>query len=812
MPVFLTERIRDIKGWIPPEDIDGLDVFRSQYCREAENVDFESGFIRNVRKPVVVSYPLAVTGIINTDWKVINLKFFRHSKQGMISFYIIQQISTGELKFILTDNLTPDGIELQVFDGKITVPTDTPVEINYMIVDDQLKINLNTVFAYVNTDATDVYMNLTLLYMEEQDSRGVFPGRSELWYLTPRWLGWSFFDDRVNFQDTSPSDIIIDVNTYTTYTHSGVTTSPPNLILAPGAFIRIANLRAVGGVKIDQSSGGAGDLIVIKIYDNDGSYIETSFEPNAAILGDFEVNWQYLFPVGAIAEVSAHLDNSGNVLFVSATWGALSAETVLLGRTGDKQVMPIRSYLLGDFPVLDFQILEMPAEDWDYRLDMLDLELYVDNGTGILLKYTVIPLSITAGTGSNWDVELRVVSSDDHPLRTAPTTLNFTYGLGAQIKPFHEEDDFILSTVILNRGDLIYSEVTYKGREYYVRDDNRLYMSHIAGNGLLQPDSFPFDADLEFGFNRSDYEFDILKSLVITPLDEILVNADQDNIVYTIQQGQTLIYRRIKTVNGSIGLSSRQSLLRSDKGLSISKGLFWVNPQGIYAYSGGTKEPDRLTEIKLRHYWQSQIDDTSVITMFDPYKNEILFTNNKNIIVFDLTTAEWKTYKFDTNVKQFVGLKDSIPHFLGVDNILYKIDQSSNTFFEGKFVTHDTTNYSVNEQGKPSPLSELDDKIFQELYSSVTNKLGASVIVNIYADDNLIEGSIGLSTTVNFQNTLSWLLIRYKRVRLEVFMTPGNIELREIGYTFTVPMQAPASAVHTKEGGFGFDFGKVYGH
>ena len=197
--------------------------------------------------------------------------------------------------------------------------------------------------------------------------------------------------------------------------------------------------------------------------------------------------------------------------------------------------------------------------------------------------------------------------------------------------------------------------------------------------------------------------------------------------------------------------------------------------------------------------------------MYDPYKREILFANDKNIIVFDMVTAEWKPYKFDTGVSQSIGILDNKAHFLGDDNNIYKIDQSNDVFFQGNFTTHDSTNYSLGKDGKPRPMSELDDKIIQELYNSVTNPIGGAVIVNIYADDNLIDGSILLSSTVTFQTCWTWLLIRYKRIRLKVWLAPTNIELREIGYTFTIPSQAPASSAHSKEGGFGYDFGKFYG-
>jgi hypothetical protein len=821
MSAFLTQRIRDIQGWLPPTDVDGLEVHRQKlFTEQSENIVYENGFWRNVKKPAVISYPLNIANDILGDWSMYSVYHFIHQTKGTVWFYMLND-SANNLKFYVKDADNPDGLELKIFDDKIVIPASLPVELNYFVVDNQLKINMNITAPYINNDTTDVYLNLTLVFLEDVGGPGVFPDRTASWYLTPRWLGWSYFDDRVVFGDTSPSNIAINYLNFTNYENHLVTVSGSNMRFPPGAYVAIENTKAVGGVVIFQVSGAAGQNLQIFVSDGspagdpDEFYLFNSYEPNAVTNGNYENEWKALFPQGSFLTVRADNNNVSDLIVNTITFEALNTNTVILASAEDGQVMPVRSYSIGRFPIEDWQTLNVPIDDWDFRIQPGDLWAYIDDGTGILKGYDLNPLNITAGDPGYMNIELRVwyPKFEDHPLVSSPTTLNFTYGLGYDVKPFHEEYSDDVIPKLDSRGDLIYMEVTFRGREYYVRDDFRIYLSHINGAGLLQPDSFPYDESSKFGFITTEYEFEVMRGLAVTSLEELLVLSSANNYVYTIQLGQNIIYRKIKAMNGSSGINSRKSLLRDQRGTTVTSALSWCDKNGIYAYAGGIQEPVDIS-LQIEHYWLSNGDADNMVAVYNPELKEMLFSTGNEVLVYETNNNAWNRYVFDSPIKEFIGVIDNQAYFLGENGVTYKITEDTAQEFQGTFITHIDSGYSVGPDGNPAPVNELNDKILQELYVSFRERKAGDVAINIIADGNLINGTTGgiaFSGALEVQNSWTPILIRYHHMQIRFTILSPGLEIKETGYTFSIPSQSPGGLPYRKEGGFGYKSGQEYG-
>ena len=139
MSNFLPNRIKDLNGWIPETDIDGLDVdARKGVVSETENIVFENGFFRTQTKPTSFAMPFTPTA---TE-EILDVTTFYHTVRGTTWVYLIWNSDTTMLYVYIKDD--------EGYSGYLALPHTVTFDnkpdkayINYAEYNNQLKINTN---------------------------------------------------------------------------------------------------------------------------------------------------------------------------------------------------------------------------------------------------------------------------------------------------------------------------------------------------------------------------------------------------------------------------------------------------------------------------------------------------------------------------------------------------------------------------------------------------------------------------------------------------------------------------------------------
>ena len=868
MSNFLPNRVRDLNGWIPETDIDGLDVDqRLGMVSETENVVYEDGFFRPDRKPR--NHPIPFTPTANEN--ILSVSNFYHTDKGRVWVYVIWNSNTSQLYLYVAD---ADGFSDYVYLAKGVEHWANIAEfhysskVNYAEFDNVLKIN---------TDGGAVRLKNSLGTIVREWQKGEYSleyidvpyrhipitdewYRPSGWYFSIRWLGATCYtlpavttgqdeygqsrvqtaSDETGLPDFNSDNAFILDNTFAANayydTSSGATVGGGDQIdLAVGGFIKTTNnIMNVDYIKLKAYEGSVGD-----------SWLSVQIASNVTGLLLWEV--EYLISGTMEIDIPTHLvngDEDGNPYHIRVDNLATSANSILF----TMEVYPISSYVmmtnyLGqhtklteynvkleddddyalDQPVTD-PIPIMDSSDFNVRIATLDFDIrdnpsnwtmYIKWDNEVLYikqkttKFNYVPSGMTIDTvlQDALRLEMTIDEIDD-----SVTTLNSTYGLGASVLVFP-----IIGGIF---GHNIVSETYYKNRSYIVNGTKEIYLSHIAGDARLQSDSFPYSKRVEFGYIYGDNSDELLVAIAVTPLDELLVLSSVSGLVYTIQASQSIVYRKIKATNGNVGIGNPKSLLRNNIGKALAEVLLWTDAKGAYLYGGGINQPKNVIQqgkYPLYNYWKD-FYSTSMIGAYNPMRNEALFISGDLAVVLDLSTMTWRKIRFTTQVSQFIGIIDYNPYFLMDDDTIIYLDETYNTYVDCALVTHYTSNYAIDDRGRFIPLGEMTDKFMQECYVSMHKNgvpLGSPIGIHydIIADGNVISPRIYFSGQVQFEKTIAPLLIRYRQVKIRLILSATDFQVKEFGYTHNTDTETIIRGVNPdiSGSGFGNNFGNDFG-
>jgi hypothetical protein len=818
---FPVTKYEEFQKWIPETDVDGVDA-KDNILSKLVNADLCNGFIKNAIAPTLMPKPTIIDMKIAEGYSLMSCKYFYHSSRGNCYFYLLYKLDGSDhlLKFYVKDDYGIVELNIDEQNDNVVI-NEAPNHINYALVEDQLKINMNCSIEYADIGKT-VVGNLSLTYLSEKVWNGSL-SRPEGWYLFPRWLGWTINDETdcyienegdtsqlltEDFDDTDYIDnLVIDTEftrqdvdgfsiagyseTYSTATQVNKTGSVTITGLSSINKIQVKSIAKIfnevtgwGGGK-DAPDYIRGQIAVIDqdILDGGGTLGEAIVYTN---------EYFYSVPFSLIETAQDHtIDNREieiNVVGNNLTLNVLLQTT--FGYYLDYFVLGIDELRI--YPLIENMIIVAKHNDGQRALvngsvDKASLGSYGKTSLFLLNKcidWRVEKFEIYSSNdpdnGDLWYLRGTVGIEDDWVVdglyikksiiwETGDTTLNFNYGLGA--------------TVRVDNDKTIYSEITHRGRNLFVRNDNKVYMSHLAGSGRIQPDSFAYDENAQFGFfitNRSA----INKTLSVTNLDEVLIITNDGNFIYYIEGSLGTVLRRVKAINGGQGIRSINTLNKNLDGNPSAGLLFWTDYEGLYAYSGGRNAQINVVENEIENYWGSLSDNDidNAVGFYNKKENEYWVTVGNQIIIFELLFKSFKVREYGFQVDEFIGLVNDIPYIRSGNNI-YKIDPETTQRLSAIIETHYNTGVYYKDR-VPVYLTELDSKIMQEIQLSIKDISSGLINLEIYADGNKIEDTIVFSMARNAQIVRVPISLRYGKAKLKLTIPPTTATIRELLYTW----------------------------
>jgi len=625
------------------------------------------------------------------------------------------------------------------------------------------------------------------------------------WYLYPRWLGWSMENDANLLNRPNPADIedFEDSTYYYNITFPASTsisspftidssvkylgsksalgsTSDGYLYIVSGgsiydpyfnmAFQNIVNPRILNFYALTSVNKS----VIIEIHN-----ITTGADSNISIATEIiqtNGNWAYIeieldlpdgtydlelrqMPVKAVGWTGDEYDwadtwefNKLNIDNFSFTTGN-NEKAVLIAKYFDGQ----RARLVDGSYMGNQVTIKMAAID--YRISEYEIYRPGSNSPTIYFLWgTVSPDGEWEFNGTNITKTLS--------LKETTNSLNFNYNLT-------EKDS-------VNNQRYIYSEISHKGRVYFVNNDYKVYQSHILPNLTIQADSFPYNEEESFGYFIVD-QSRINKALAVTPTNNMIIFTDNGIYVYYIQAATRGVFRSLRMSSGSIAITNSKSISRSVTGDPATDGLFWVDYNGVYFYNGDNRPPVNLILNTHEIFWNniSKTDKDSAIGFYNPVLREYWLQIGNRIYAYELPYRKWRKYLFSNQgINEFQGISN---------NIIY--------WRTGNGITkYDVTNLSYEPLSIITPwsetnLTEIHHKILQGIYLIFGDGDATTLWVRIFVDDYLLS-DYSLDTSVRVHKLLTPLGIRYKRIRFYIFATipPFNNEhiiIKEFGYLYT---------------------------
>jgi hypothetical protein len=828
------KKFSTFENWIPPTDVDETDVNKN-YLRDIINGDFHNGFIQNAVAPLLVSLPTAIQSLINTGWELLSYKYFNHSTQGDVYISVLYKLITGTHTLKYYVNSTE--LFVDEINNNITIASK-PTNISYDLSEDQFKVNLNVNATYTALTKT-VILNLTFVYLSARVYITSTRERAASWYVFPRWIGWTLeeADTLINY-DTENTNTFLetcDNNTYETHFNiesNFVWSASPTLPSFSGAagaigfyntsstnglwgWFNIDGLKYLKTIKFKWGTGyldqgytalkvGITNDSVTTNADRDASWIEiynslySSAQDN--LLQEFEQDVNMVIGLSdKITESSFKvwigIGLPGKSLVDAPYVNVREIELIalqgcMLCKDEDKQRNQIKTEF--DVGLFDDPKLNVPYTNIDWRI--ANYEFYLNFNS-------IYNLYGNAEVVDGWTFTaapyLRSGFVQDTNFPDAPTTLNFNYGLGA--------------TVRVDEQKQIYREIFYRSRVYFVRNDSKLYYSHISGTGLPQPDAFPYSEEDLFGYMITDSGA-INKNLCATSLDEVVIITDKNNYIYTIESVAGTPFRKIKAFNGGKGILSVNSLAVDFNGMPLSDILFWSNRWGIFGYSGGQQPPQEITGITHRNFWRQASGTDTAFTIYNKATDEYWIQLTNFVMIYEATTNTWKKYELGFTIKDFVGIVSNYTYILSTDNKVYKLDPENTELLTCTVEFHDDICQPDNTV--ESYDSETQMKVLQDIYLSfkdaeLTN--GINAVVEIFVDDYPIDIIL---IPMNYKNYISRtpLDVTFGRIRAKLTLPPTstNSKLKEFGLWYTISGISEVNINNIQEG-IGQDTGHEIG-
>jgi hypothetical protein len=761
---------KNMNGWVPTNETDDVDL-DTKFATEMSNVRFKNGFIENdVSIANAGLHTSVATEISSNGYSLLSVCVFVHSVEGQQYVYILWNNSASaadKLKIYLGNtelNLDEQGDDIEF--------SDEPTEINYNLVNDQLKINLNVTGNYGDIGSvisgTDVILNLSLVYLDAltyNSSNSI--ERSAGWYLFPRWAGWSYNDVLLDdigtnvedFEDAAPFEYSLNLGAWSRSTDD--------------AYAGTYSAKLPSGSTQASISSGGGHMTLtatnpqtLVLYIKGHEYPSIQLDDDVYYAQDGQIQqlddgWKrigYQLNYTGVANMTIFIgDNlTNNDIFIDNisvdTDASVSNNLAVIGLYHDGQRALI------DAAISVERKLSITVSEIDWRI--VAYEVYEQNqttGAWFLTSKTEVDdnFGYDANVGGKPFVSLYPVQIEESTI-----SLDFNYNL-----PYDSRVD--------NQKN-IYSEITYKGRVYFVKDDYKVYQSHIAGNGVIQPDAFPYDEVQGFGYFVVSRESEN-RALAISPVDDLVVFTPTNTYVYRVQASGGGVFRSLRRVSGSVGLASRKSLLRTKGGHPATEGLFWYDYNGIYMYVGGIESPKNILEPAHKRYWQETFSTThkdNGLGFYNSVDDEYIAVVNGKMLTYEIKFGKFNIHDLGSdNVDEFIGVLGNIT-YVRDGNEVKSLSKTASAF-------NVKTNYS-------SAGDEYLDKILQEFYIIFGPETASTAVITVtlYWDNFAHSQTFNIIASRKY-HILPMPIMRFKKVAVKITNTESKvITINDLGVSY----------------------------
>ena len=805
MSNFPLVRYKATDTWIPSTDIDGIDA-NEQVIANCNNIEFSNGFFENEINVRTISLPSEVNEQISSyHFRLLSARTFRHSTQGIKTVYILWNESSG-LKIYL------DNVLLGYFSNSAETLSENlilskPTNINYNLINDQLKINLNVYGNMLKMLNKEVILNFTLCYLPKvvyvpQQSLISEYSREAGWYLIPRWLGWNFYNivtnltynlKRVyNFESSvsgtggnagigESTNMVRSQATGYAYAHNG--TWFLKSVSGDKGYFKITNVGAPTLLRFFAFSVNMTSKYIVRVFNAGTTELikECSYDP----VRDFVYQEIVVdLPYSAVGYVDIEISNT------EIGWG-LDDLTIEYGET-EKFVIVAKYFdgqrgIVYSGKILPASKLRIQKSAIDWRVSAYEIYHEID-GVSVLVDTIEVPSQTTSRRWSEYSTYLEI----DIDYELTETTLNYNYNLP--------------NTARVDNEKMIYSEIAHKGRVYFVNGDYKVYQSHISTNLAIQADAFPYDEETGFGYFEVD-QSKMNLALANSPTNDMVIFTNQGMYLYFIQPSGSGSFKQLRMGSGSISISSIGTLTSLLNGEPATDGLFWIDYNGLYYYNGGMTPPENLITLTHLRYWQniSKEMKESAVGFYNPVKKEYWLFINNTFLIFELPFKKFRVSNGYSGLVSFVGYNDLIPYYITFNDNIVACDGTRR--IDAQIETHYNT-----VESNPEIYHKIGQTIYLEFGEESDNN--ATILVKVFVDDWEVE-----TYTFNTKNKYDkWLLpvgLRFNRIKMQVNIPADKyVRIKEFGFSYAPDVAEPVGIVPISiaESGYGFDFGNDFGN
>lgn len=936
----------NLQKWIPPTDVDGVDL-KPEIASTARNIIFQNGFFKNAVNTIDKVLPSNVQALVDLGLTIEGYTNFTHSTQGFHEVYVLWQNSSKKL-YIYIDNTVVSPTDSFIY----TVCDEKPYNVNFSLVNDQLKINLNCTATILGKQTV---LNLTLLYLNEvvylpgltefsavtfypagagtntvvpsgTETNGLdkhyeieiseFAGtpdgdfykatykvdgvsagedlwitadgisftlwtgivitfplmagyilgdvwtfltttsnlvRPEGWHLTTRWLGDKLVDDRISVYNAYPvngietesfEDVLgvggwaITTNPFPTPIDLAWSVGASGMGVPNGMYItrgsdqgqghiyynsRLANVRNLNKIKLKYWSRGSNFLtwgyFTIKINDR------VIFTADALTLADGNFK-EVEIEVSEFNGTKANLDIMADLPFGDSEDGQyrkaaivifsiefIPSETMLIAKYSDSQraFLTTGHYLNEDFGMSVFGGSEklqirLGLEYVDWRID--SYELYAKNVNDLYILKGKVSIN-----SNKWELISNIlrgeITLEDE--EEAVQTVNFNYGLGQGVR--------------VDTQHLIFNEASFNNRVYAVNGGYRILQTHIAGNGRIQPDSFPYDEDDYLGFIE-EAKSSSLQSLFIINNNFLMLFMKNGFSLYMINTSpyRGVLQKELRMLSSSFTGFNSNSLTRTINATSSTIGAYWVTNEGIWFHDGSLGSvPINLISETHKNYWRT-VEKTN-FGFYDYQDNEYWYATKvfnqdrddpshgggREFTEFLVYEINYKSFRFVRLEKAYYGLAGYIDGkpLLRTDSKIGTLDKGNNKSLAGLVETH------WNDLG-----NDYYNKIAQSLHLQLKDSYAdGTIVIKAQFDNQSLVYSFTVSTNEKLIVRLFPESVRFNSVKLSVLLS--NTDQTEIAISSFKMLYTEDGIGRFAEfldhqiiiegGGYGRAYGRYYG-
>lgn len=817
--------------FVPTTDVDGVDI-KPEYLSYISNMKIKNGFIESLPNFAEQTLPASVTTLLSSGYSIEAVTYFYHSKQGHNVVYVLWKESALEndrIKILVNGEVMTNP---KYAKGELQYLTP-PENINFHLVNDELKINLNCEGRIGDAGIGGRFIvNLNLAWLEEiRYEVSGSPTRSAGWYLSLRWLGkeyahglevsqGGFYNSTGNYEEVIKEEfegslipeISVDGNIFifngTAYiTNTSGTESKTGIIewrdLNNVGKVKIA-YRFAGTpissgnfeIRINLLNGITREFIkqVVKVYSTSEKSEEVEIPLDKFTTDKFILQFVLIAPPiygGSLVSTQVYLNYiylyPSPVFLVAKYFNGQRA--LLLGdKKADTEYLRIPHTF--DFPSGLALILYI-HKDLDYRIS--EYELYCKSFADELFYKKIV-----YGISGNWSLSGNYYvfdSSQIEIIEEPEETLNFNYGFG---EVFVDNDFKILSEAVLT------------GRVYAATGSYLIRMSHLSGSGKIQPDSFPYDFDKKVGYIENLRSSSVSAVILLNENNLALISEDGFTVFNSFASRGVSIKQLKMETKLFAGFNSK-SLTKSISGNSTTAGMYFITKEGMWQHDGSYNSlPVNVTFQELFNYWRQSKKDG--IGFFVKETGEYWYEyDNVNFLVYEVA---YKAFRIHS--KPAVSLKGSFEF----------PDGSAGIYTSSKVYKWSLSNVNYGVAGISSHKSYLNsgdfpNKILQSIMVELKKEFYETVptfnyFVQVLADNKVYQ--FIFSSNEKKAIRLFPLSVRCKEVTVIALfpVLSHQIAISQITLYYTVDgltRDINASNEHltiSLPGGYGKDYGRSY--